>query len=117
MAKKMTEADYKIVFEKAHKAADQAVADFLKKHGDQMYCGFAWVRITKGQTPVVNAYKKIYANDPHKLGHKGYPNGWEIWSPGRYNGQSMDVKEEAARAFAAVLREAGIDAWMESRPD
>ena len=40
-----------------------------------------------------------------------------MWTCGSYNGQSMDVKEEGARAFADVFQKHGFRAYMGSRAD
>jgi len=72
-------------------------------------CGFAWVKIRPGNCPFANWLKK------NKLGSKAYRGGVEIWIS-EYN-QSMTKKETHAQAMSAVLREAGIDAWAESRMD
>ena len=52
-----------------------------------------------------------------KMGYAraGYPKGLYI-SVGEF-GQSLQRKEAYAGAFAKVLRENGIEAWMESRMD
>jgi hypothetical protein len=73
-------------------------------------CGFAWVTIAPGRGPFVTWCKKNGVR-----GHAGYYGGYEIWvSEG---GQSMQRKEAYARAFANVLREAGINAYPGSRMD
>ena len=72
-------------------------------------CGFAWVHLDKAVGPFVKWLK-----DSRK-GHKAYGKGYDIWV-GEF-GQSMQRKESYARAFAAVLREAGIDAYCASRMD
>ena len=40
-----------------------------------------------------------------------------LWSPGGYNGQSMDVKEAGAHAYAEVLSKYGFKAYMGARAD
>jgi hypothetical protein len=40
-----------------------------------------------------------------------------IWNPTSNFTQSMDVKEAGSTAFAKVLRDNGIDAYMGSRAD
>lgn len=71
-------------------------------------CGFAWIHF-KGNT--------AWGRWAKKMGHASadYPKGLMIWV-GDFN-QSMTRKEAYARAFAAVLREAGIDAHARSRMD
>lgn len=71
-------------------------------------CGFAWVKF-KGNTAFGKwARKNGYAKP-------SYPNGLQI-RVSDY-GQSMQLKEAYAQAFAARLREAGVDAYSESRMD
>jgi hypothetical protein len=72
-------------------------------------CGFAWVNISPGNSSFANWLRK---ND---LGHKSYYGGWDFWISGF--GQSMECKEAYARAFAKVLKEAGIQAYAQSRID
>lgn len=71
-------------------------------------CGFAWVHIA-GTTPFARWAKKA------GLASKDYPKGLMFWV--REFGQSMQRKEEYARAFARVLNEAGIEAYACSRLD
>jgi len=88
------------------------------QYGEPMYCGFAWVTVYpehKGNTRAGKAERKI-------LEAMGFRKDWtgkayELWNPGNYAGQSMDVKEVGAQAYAEVLRTAGFNAYMGSRAD
>lgn len=71
-------------------------------------CGFAWIMF-KGNTPFGRWMKKMGKAKP------AYPNGLQVWVS--EFGQSMQRKEAYARAYAAVLRAAGIDAYANSRMD
>ena len=72
-------------------------------------CGFAWVTFP-GNTSFGRAMKAA------GLARKRYEGGLCVWV-GEF-GQSMERKEAYARAYAAVLREAGIaDAYAGSRMD
>ena len=71
-------------------------------------CGFAWVKF-KGNTAWGRYAKKNLKARP------AYPTGLQI-NISAYN-QSMQKKEAYATAYAAVLREAGVDAWADSRLD
>lgn len=71
-------------------------------------CGFAWVKFP-GNTAFGRWAKA------EGIARPGYPTGLSIWVS-QYN-QSMQKKEAYARAFAAVLSEAGINAYAESRID
>jgi hypothetical protein len=92
-------------------AAQQAEADFRAKHGEPGYCGFAWVVVReKASTKLGRALKNVGFR-------KEYGGGLSIWNPGGSFTQSMDIKEAGAEAYAKVLREHGIDAYMNSRAD
>ena len=71
-------------------------------------CGFAWIAFA-GNT--------AWGRWAKKRGHadKAYPKGLSIWVSGY--GQSMERKEQYARAFAKVLQDAGIRAYAQSRMD
>lgn len=71
-------------------------------------CGFAWVHIA-GNTAFGRFAKK-------ELGFRAdYPSGLALWISSF--GQSYDLKLAYARAYAAVLREAGIEAYGDGRLD
>jgi len=72
-------------------------------------CGFAWVTIFPGGCAAANWAKK------HLGAKRGYYGGMEVWVS-RF-GQSMTRKEAFAGAFAAVLRDNGIEAYPGSRMD
>lgn len=71
-------------------------------------CGFAWVSFA-GNTAFGRWARKAGLAKP------AYPKGLQIWV--RDYGQSMQLKEAYAEAFAAELRKAGVDAWAGSRMD
>ena len=48
---------------------------------------------------------------------KAYQGGIQLWNPAGWGVQNVDVKEAGARAYAAVLRAAGYDAYADSRFD
>lgn len=103
--------DYQAIYEQAYSAACDAESEFMAKYGEPMYCGFAWVDISNGRDPFVNWCRK------NNVGKKHWNKGWVIWNPTGNLTQSMDIKETGARAFAKVLRDNGIDAYMGSRAD
>jgi hypothetical protein len=72
-------------------------------------CGFAWVVIRPGNCSFARWAKK------HARADKHYYGGVSIWCP--LGTQSMAIKEAYCRAYATVLREAGIDAYAGSRLD
>ena len=97
----------------AQMAADKAQSDWLAEHGDTPYCGFAWVDV---RVPRTNSRE---AKALEKLGFKKSwtPKTMQNWKPGKYNGQSMDVHEQGAQAYAEVLQKYGFRAYMGSRAD
>ena len=97
----------------AEQAANQAQATFLSQHGEMAYCGFAWVDVFVPRTNSKEA--KLLKEIGFKRDYK--PKCLNLWSPGNYHGQSMDVLEEGARAYAEVLRKHGFRAYMGSRAD
>lgn len=98
--------------EQAVKLAQQAETDYIAKHGEPAYCGFAWVKLyIDGRKPATKALVKAgYAN-------KGWDGGYVVWNPAGNGTQSMDVKEIGAQVYAEFMREAGIKAYAGSRAD
>ena len=106
------------MFLNARKIAIKTVDDFVAKHGEPMYCGFANVSIHPARGRLVKFLKDM------EIGSKGYGGGYRISyydmmpNDHKYRGtQSMDIKEEGCRAFADALEKYGIEAYMESRAD
>ena len=102
----------------AKKACLKAVDDFVAKHGETLYCGFANVKIVPARGRLVKFLKEM------EIGSNGYKGGWRVsyydmMPKGHRYGhtQSMDIKEEGCRAFADALEKYGIEAYMESRAD
>ena len=93
-------------------AAKKAAQEFVDKHGEPMYCGFAWVNIKPGTSPFARSLKKHNLVDT-----TSYYGGYDIWDPAGFNTQSMDIKEAGAEAYANVLESYGINASMMSRAD
>ena len=82
-------------------------------------CGFAWVKLKNARQSLVCWMRK---ND---IGYKSYYGGWEVWPShvarafglNAYNGQSIEKKEAYSHGFAAVLKDAGFDCYVDSRLD
>lgn len=72
-------------------------------------CGFAWVVVRPGTSSFARWLTKT------KRARPAYRGGVSIWVNG--STQSIQRKESYARAFAAVLKEAGINAYSDSRLD
>ena len=97
--------------EAATTAAKNATIQHLSKHGEDFYCGFAWVQVReKASTKLGRALKSIGFT-------KAYGGGMQLWNPGGTMSQSMTLKEVGAKAYVDVLEEFGIDAYVGSRPD
>lgn len=105
--------DIQAIKNEAEVAANLAQANFLKQHGEMAYCGFAWVNVYVDRTNS-KAAKELLS-----IGFKKdyRPKCLNLWSPGAYRGQSMDVLEAGARAYADVLTKYGFRAYMGSRAD
>lgn len=73
-------------------------------------CGFAWIKVRPGNGSFARWLKRA-----GKVRGAAYHGGVDIWV-GQFN-QSATRKEAYASAFAAVLREAGIQAYADSRLD
>ena len=106
------------MFLNARKVAIKAVDDFVAKHGEPMYCGFANVSIHPARGRFVSFMKKA------DIGSSGYRGGWRISyydimpQDHEYrHTQSMSIKEEACEAFRDELRKYGLTVYAESRAD
>ena len=106
------------MFLNARKVAIKAVDDFVAKHGEPMYCGFANVSIHPARGRFVSFMKKA------DIGSTGYGGGYRISyydimpNDHQYRStQSMDIKETACEAFRDELRKYGLTVYAESRAD
>ena len=105
--------DFQAIHNEAQTAAINAENAYLAQHGDPMYCGFAWVDVYVERTN---------SKEAKELLQMGFRKSWKskclnLWRVGTYNGQSMDVKEAGAHAYAEVLSKYGYRAYMGSRAD
>ena len=119
--------DANTVAQQATNAANTAKDAYLTKwkeatggneYGEPMYCGFGWVQCTpehKGNTTLGKQERRVLEAMGFKKDWTG--KAWQLWNPTGYAGQSMDVKEAGAQAYADVLRTAGFKAYMGSRAD
>ena len=111
-----TATQLETILEEAQEAAIVASSKHINTHGEGAMCGFAWVNIYKHNG------KKIAGNT--KLGRllkqvgvrQDYTRAFSQWC-NWYGGQSVDVKESGARAFADVLQHYGFEAYAGSRLD
>jgi len=109
------------VLDQAKSKAIQATQDYLKEwqlktggnqYGEPVYCGFAWVDIKTRSNSKLG--KLLQENGFKKSWRSGLLN---LWDPSEYHGQSMDVKERGAWAYAEHLNANGIPCSWGSRPD
>jgi len=119
--------DTELLVDTARKAAEGAQAKFLaewpantggNEYGEPMYCGFAWVTIHpehKGNTRLGTLERRVIESMGFRKDWTG--KAYQLWNCTGYAGQSMDVKEAGAQAYAEVLRGAGFKAYMGSRAD
>ena len=106
------------MFLNAKDKAVKAVDEFVAKHGEPLYCGFANVSIHPARGRFVTFMKKA------GIGDKGYGGGYrisyyDIMPKGHQysHTQSMSIKEEACEAFRDELRKYGMTVYAESRAD
>ena len=100
-----------VLHDAATAAAKRVTAQHLAEHGEDFYCGFAWVQISeKASTKLGRALKSIGFT-------KAYGGGLQLWNPSGTFSQSMFLKEIGAQAYADVLKNSGINAYVGSRPD
>ena len=101
------------VVKQAFVRASEATKETIEKNPDTWYpCGFAWVRIKPARGKFVNYLKSI------NIGRTDdFEGGYVIYNPSQNSTQWMDAKYDGAKAFAAALREHGIDARAECRMD
>ena len=122
-----TVEDLKTIMQEAKASAAIAAQSFLddrnastggNQYGEPMYCGFAWVTIHpehKGNTRLGKLERRVIEAMGFKKDWTG--KAYQLWNCTGYAGQSMDVKEAGAQAYAEVLRSAGFKAYMGSRAD
>lgn len=101
------------IHQEALNAAINAEEAHLQEHGEQAYCGFAWVNVfvTRINSKEANLLKQVGFQRDYR------PKCLNLWAPGNYRGQSMDVLEAGARAYAQVLQKYGYRAYAGSRAD
>lgn len=125
--------DYEALLDRAHAAASAALRErYDRGFREQPFnCGFAWVTI-RGTTGLARHCRAALGARPQDLDRRAWARygdrssrGHQWWKPGEWPRiagvpsyqQDMDFHRAAAGAFAAVLREAGVEAWVETRLD
>lgn len=91
----------------AKQNANQAIEAFINKHGEPMYCGHAYVRIS-GRSGFYRELKKqgLTSRDCYR--------GMMIDDVFDIRTQSLDVQEAGVQAYANTLKEHGVDAFAGS---
>ena len=92
-------------------SAAQAFADKYFGGRDGGPCGFAWVNVYKVRSN--SKLGKALASVGFRKSYDGGLQLWNRWWPG----QSVDAAEHGAVAYAAVLKNHGIEAYAGSRLD
>ena len=96
----------------AKDAARDAANAYIDTHGEQWYCGFAWVNIwdIKGNTKLGKRMKQAGLD-------KDYTGAYSIWNPSALGTQCMSTKEAGASAAASVFKAYGFKCSAGSRAD
>lgn len=106
--------ELKSIVAEAVQAGRNAAADAYAANGNSDWdaCGFAWVNLwgIKGNTRLGKALKAAGIE-------QDYTRAFTIWGGRFYSGQSITIKERAARAAADVFKRYGFDASVGSRLD
>ena len=108
----LTADDIKIILAEATQAAQNSALKHLQEHGENAYCGFAWLSIygIKGNTKMGRAFKAAGID-------KAYDGSHQVWNPSGLGTQCMWTKEVGAQAAADVFTKYGFRAYAGSRAD
>ena len=108
----LTQTQVTEIVAEAQAAARQAALDHIRQHGEDWYCGFAWVNIyqVKGNTKLGKMLKAAGVK-------QDYTKAFQIWNPSGHGTQSMSVKEAGASAAAQVFTRHGFVSYAGSRAD
>lgn len=113
-----TVEDIQNIVEEANAAAYEAAQAQLRKQGsDWDACGFGWVNIYKHNGRKLDGRSKLAKTLKAAGVRQDYTRAFQIWNPGGYHGQSVTIKEAAARAAARVFTQHGFEAYAGSRLD
>ena len=107
-----TVEDIRNIITLAKTEARGAAEQHIKEHGEQWYCGFAWVNIwdIKGNTKLGKRMKAAGLD-------KDYTGAYSIWNPSSLGTQCMSTKEAGASAAAGVFKAYGFKCSAGSRAD
>ena len=103
----------------AEEAARVAAAEAYAANGNSDWdaCGFGWVNIYKFNGKNLDGRSKLAKTLKAAGLRQDYTRAFSVWNPGGYGGQSISIKEAAARAYAKVLEDKGFTAYAGSRLD
>ena len=107
------------ILAEAQQAGADAAAEAYEQNGNTDWdaCGFAWVNIYKHNSKRIDGRSKIARVLKQAGVRQDYTRTFQIWNAGGYGGQSISIKEAAASAYAAVLKQHGFEAYAGSRLD
>jgi len=117
---------YKMLVASAAKAAKEAEAAFVAKHGEQLLSGArAWIEVHVDSTDnqqfkdlIAVGFREDFKSKRLSFGNTdGLRAEYELKlthanAEGVFNTQSRDVGEEGARAFARIFKEAGLEVFV-----
>ena len=111
----MIETQIPQIHNEAQQAAVEAATKFFQEKlggRDQYACGFAWVDVygVRSNSKLGKALQSVGFR-------KSYTKSLQLWNPAKFGCQNIDTLEEGARAYAAVLKRHGIEAYAGSRLD
>ncbi|MGA1580300.1 MAG: hypothetical protein ACO35B_06440 [Luminiphilus sp.] len=123
-----TPTHFEDILDQAYSSARAAVKGFLDDYRakrpdcpncEPAACGFAWVEIagTTAFARYCRKWEKMDVPGSGRYGQKHWSKGRYFWKPGFDSGQSIEVAEVGAQAFASVLMDHGIEAHACSRFD
>lgn len=109
----------KILQEVEHYAAEASRKYLNEKLGgrDQFPCGFAWVDITGFNGGRVNGNTKMGKLLKAAGIDQSYDRKFQLWMPGRFGAQNVDVAVAGCEEAARVLESHGFETSVGSRWD
>ena len=107
------------ILAEANDAAAEAAAEAYARNGNTDWdaCGFGWVNIYRFNGRKLDGRSKLAKLLKQAGVRQDYTRAFSVWNPGGYGGQSISIKEAAARAYAQKLSEYGFEAYAGSRLD
>lgn len=98
-------------------AASKSYFDNKLGGQDSFPCGFAWVNITGYQGKKITGNTKVGRSLKKAGVRQNYNRKFQIWHPGKFMCQNVDTLTAGADAAVKVFKEAGFDAYSDSRLD